>query len=324
MYWNINKTLSYNALFNFIVGARGTGKTYGSKKFVISDFLKSKGQFVYVRRYKEELRKRHLFFDDIKGEFPNTSFSVSGMTFNINDEPAGMAIPLSTAKIEKSTPFPNVNTIIFDEFILDKGFHHYLPDEVTNFLELYSTVARLRDVRVLFLSNALTMTNPYFLYFGINLPYGKNVQVKNDILIEMVSSEEYTETAKKTRFGQIIKDTPYGQYAIENQFLRDDNNFIQKKTKTARHIFIMIYKGTKYGVWQDFTQGLFFISEDYDPNCKISYSITMEDHTPNTFLLKGSKKGLFATFINAYKLGCVRFETMNTKNLMYDVIKLSL
>lgn len=170
MYWDINKSLSYNALFNFIIGARGVGKSYGAKKLAIQNFLKKGKQFVYVRRYKEELKKINKFFDDIKGEFPEHEFKVSPPNFIIDNKIAGTAIPLSTAKIEKSTPYPNVTFIIFDEFILDKGYHHYLPDEVTNFLELYSTVSRSRDVIVYFLSNALSITNPYFIYFNLSLP----------------------------------------------------------------------------------------------------------------------------------------------------------
>ena len=62
MYWDIGKPLSYNALFNFIVGARGTGKTYGFKQWAIKDFLKTGAQFVYVRRYKQEMKDIKNFF----------------------------------------------------------------------------------------------------------------------------------------------------------------------------------------------------------------------------------------------------------------------
>ena len=57
MFWDINKSVSRNCLFNFIVGNRGAGKTYGAKKYVINRFLKTGEQFVYIRRYKEELKK---------------------------------------------------------------------------------------------------------------------------------------------------------------------------------------------------------------------------------------------------------------------------
>lgn len=324
MYWDINNSASYNCLFNFIVGARGVGKTYGCKKWAIKDFLKNGNQFVYVRRYKEELKKLDKFFDDINDEFPHCEFKVHNKELKINGKVAGTAVALSTAKIEKSTPYPKVTKIIFDEFILDKGFHHYLPDEVTNFLELYSTIARTRDVKVYFLSNALTITNPYFIYFDLSLPYNKTIKAENDILLEVVKESEYEELASKTRFGKLISGTPYGDYAISNEFLRDDRNFIMKKTVTSKFVFTMVYKGKKYGVWIDYNVGLEFVSEDYDTSSLVVYSITIDDHTPNTMLLKGQKSCLVEQFIKFYKLGLVRFESINIKNMCNEIIKLTL
>ena len=34
-FYDYNRIKSYNTLFNFILSARGNGKTYGAKKFVI-------------------------------------------------------------------------------------------------------------------------------------------------------------------------------------------------------------------------------------------------------------------------------------------------
>ena len=324
MYWDINRCLSYNCLFNFIVGARGVGKTYGAKRFVIKKFLQNQEQFVYVRRYKDELKKMKRFFDDIEREFHTTEFKVSQPNFIINDEVAGTYMPLSTAKIEKSTPFPRVKTIIFDEFILDKGTHHYLPDEVTNFLELYSTVARDRDVRVLFLSNALTQTNPYFLYFDVHLPYGKNIYAKNDILIEMVVDEEYKQHMEQTLFGKMIAGTEYGNYNMGNEFLRDDSTFIEKKPDTVVYSFTMKYKDTYYGVWVDRMTGYLYVSYDVDSSNNYCYAVTQSDHQPNIVLLKGHISPLFDRFLLYYKRGYARFEDMNIKNLCQEILKLTL
>ena len=41
MWWDLKNTLSYNALFNFVVGSRGCGKTYGFKKWAAEDFIKN-------------------------------------------------------------------------------------------------------------------------------------------------------------------------------------------------------------------------------------------------------------------------------------------
>ena len=54
------------------------------------------------------------------------------------------------------------------------------------------------------------------------------------------------------------------------------------------------------------------------------YSITLDDHTPNTMLLKGGKSLILKGFIDNYKLGNVYFESMNLKNITYEIIRLSL
>lgn len=300
------------------------GKTYGFKKYAIKDFIKNKCQFVYVRRYKEELSDVSKFFNDIREEFPNVKLEVKGNVFSIDGEVAGYAIALSTSKIKKSVPYPRVNKICFDEFILDKGVYNYLPDEVVYLLELYETIARMRDVKMIFLSNAISITNPYFLFFNIGLPYGKNIMRKGDILIEYVEAEEFTEKKKETRFAKVIEGTAYASYAIENKYLRDNKNFIQKKTPNSNFYFTFIYKGKNYGVWVDYKAGVMTVSEDYDSSCKLVYAITNEDHKPNTLLLKGIKKGVyFKSFVEQYKLGNVRFENMNVKNICQEVIKMS-
>ena len=324
MFWDISRPLSYNALLNFIVGNRGGGKTYGAKEFCIKNFIKKDEQFIYLRRYKQELRRIGTFFEDIKNAFPDNELKVKGKEFYINNKLAGYALPLSTAKIEKSTAFPKVTTIVFDEFILDKGNYHYLQDEVTAFLEFYETVARSRPVRVLFLSNALTITNPYFLYFNIKIPYGSTISCKNDILIELVQDKEFIEMKKETRFAKIIEGTAYADYAIDNNFLRDTKTFVEKKSGTCNYVFSFAYKGEVYGVWRSFSQGKIWVSLDYDKTYAKTYALTKEDHTPNTLLLSSlNKSHNFKMFIEQYKMGNVYFESQNIKNICYEVVKLA-
>ena len=166
MWYDVNKTLSYNCLFNFVVGPRGVGKTYSCKRRVIKDFITKGQQFIYLRRYETEIKSSQidLFFDDIQHEFQDHALAVKKKCFYIDGKLAGWALPLSRASQFKSVPFPYVTKILFDEFIIDQGLIRYLPDEVQTFNEMYSTIARLRDVTVLFLSNAITFTNPYFPY----------------------------------------------------------------------------------------------------------------------------------------------------------------
>lgn len=323
MYWNINRSLSYNSLFHFIVGNRGAGKTYGFKKYAINDFLKTGRQFIYTRRYEKELKKTiGNFFNDIKHEFPDDEFSVKGDKLYINKELAGWGVALSTAKILKSNSFPNVNKIGFDEFILDKGHHRYLSDEVINFLEFYETVARTReDVRVWFLSNAITMSNPYFSFFKARVRYDKDIYlVKKDILIEFVANEDFIKMKKATRFGGIIDGTQYANYSINNEFLRDNNTFVSTKTDDCELEFIVKYRGKEYGSWVNINTGMMYFSNKFNPNFGQILSFTTEDHSENTFLMKSNSFAV-RQIRERFKHSMVRFETINIKNEILPLLE---
>lgn len=321
-YWDINRPLSYNALFNFIVGNRGGGKTYGCKKFVIKRFLKYKEEFIYLRRYKREFDDFKQFFADIAEEFPEHEFKVTGLKCYIDDELCGRGLVLSTSKIKKSVSYPKVTTIIFDEFIIDRGVYHYIQDEVTQFLECYETVSRMRDVRVFFLSNAITITNPYFLYFGLKIPYGSDISCKGDVLIQVYSNQDFIKAKKQTRFGKIIAGTKYEKYSVENEFLRDNKTFVEKKSGNCSLIFCFTYKGVVYGVWRSYSRGKMWVSLNYDQGYS-NYVLTKDDLTPNTLLISSLRDSRnFKQFVEQYKNGNVYFESVNIKNICYEIMRL--
>ena len=179
-YYDYDKVLGFNATFNFLVTSRGLGKTYGGIVMAVKDFLKNGNEFIYLRRYKTEISSaaKHLFDAiNLNKVFPGYNLLSEGNKFFIqklsddeNGEKSdkllmGHAVALSTANILKSTNFAKVRTIIYDEFLLGPGVFHYLPNEVEAFLDFYETVARMRDVRVFFLGNAITQSTPYFNYY---------------------------------------------------------------------------------------------------------------------------------------------------------------
>ena len=330
IYYDITNTITYDALYYFIIGERGCGKTYSSKKFCIRRFLKTGEQFVYLRRYKTELsesvgdEKDAKFFKKIKSEFPDHKFRVSGDKLYCDDKICGYALSLSTALILKSAEFDKVKTIIFDEFIIDQGSsYHYFKNEVEHFLEFYESIARLRDVRVLFLANAISITNPYFTYFDISLPYGnKNIKTFKEglILIEYIKNLKYREVKKASKFGKIIEGTKYSEYAIDNKFLRDNKSFVKKRNPKAKFFFTLISSNEYYGVWKDIYSADIFISNDYDPNCPIIFSFSPEDHTEESILTRFNNNGYLANIVNAYRLGNLFFDNQQIKNIFSELI----
>lgn len=264
MYYDYSKILSYNAFINFLVGERGVGKTYGASKFVTKSFINKDEEFVYIRRYKTELSKSvPEFFKPLiqNNEFPNHELTTKGGKFLIDNRTAGYSMTLTTAQNLKSTNFPKVKNIIFDEFIIEEGQHHYLKNEVENFLGLIETIARMRDVRIFMLANAVTITNPYFLYFDITLPYNTDIKTYKDglILVQYMYNPEYREAKANTKFGKLTAGTEYSKYANENNFRLDNKNFIEKKTGTSRCSFGIKYKDNTFGIWFDYSVGKIFV-----------------------------------------------------------------
>ena len=349
MYWNLRRTLTHNMLINIIVGNRGGGKSFGAKEYAIDKFIKTGEQFGYIRRYHDDLKvPMEQFFKDIIYKYPDYEFKTDSKYFYIRLKPsndkqkwtekdiAGYGFTLSTANNKKSIAYPNVTTLIFDEFLIDKGNQRYIKNEPIALLNLYETVARpgTNHPRVLLfmLANALTITNPYFLYWDLKMPTKQDKNGKwiwkhptRPILVEDVKNDIFIKRKKETEFGKLIEGTTYADYSIENKFLLDNDTFIEHKSSKARYYFTFIYLDNTLGVWADLTEGKMYVSKDIDPSYPIIYSITMKDHKPNTMFLKNRSRAIhFKSFIDNYSLGNVRFESINIKNICYEVIKLTL
>lgn len=326
IYYNYDRIISYDALLNILIGERGVGKTYGASKLVVKDFIKKHRQFVYLRRYKTELSKssKKFFSELIKNdEFPNHHLEVRGSTFVIDEEIAGYSMTLSTAQQLKGTNFTGVHYIIFDEFLIEEGQGHYLKNEVLSFLGLIESVARMHDIKVFMLANAVSEINPYFLFFDLTLPYNNDIKLFKDglILLQYMKNEAYRQAKKETKFGRLISGTEYEDYAVNNKFYDENNTFIEKKSGNAKFSFSFIYKGLTLGVWIDYDNGKMYISNDFINN-GLCFATTTEDQKPNTMLYSLAKKYFcWNSFIQNYKLGNVYFENMKIKNISKDVIK---
>ena len=330
MYYDLTKILSYNAFLNILIGGRGIGKTYSCSKFVAKQFIKKNEEFAYVRRYKTELKKSvPKFFDALNKneEFPGHKLLSKNNSFYIDDKICGYAFTLSTAQDLKSSNFSNVKYIIFDEFILEEGQKHYLKNEVEALLSLIETIARTRDVKVFLLANAVTIANPYFIYWDLTLPYGSDVKTFKDglILVNYIeSSEEFLNTKKNSSFGKLIEGTEFGEYAINNNFRLDNKTFVEKKTGSSKCSFAFQFKNKIYGAWFDYNAGKIFVSEDYTENVQF-FACTKDDQTPNTMLLSVAKDyTCWKLFVKNYKLGNVFFESLKIKQATQELLRIML
>lgn len=336
MWYDRAPLLSHNKILNMVLSNRGGGKTFDFTRFAIDKFKKKKKQTMWVRRYTNELKgtdgKPGILDDDAffkavikEGLYPDDKFEIKGNMGYINDEPAIWFVALSTSRGLKSMNFPDVDLIVFDEFLVTKGKSSYLPNEVEIFLDLYETVNRMRDdryaVRSVLLANNVTVVNPYFLYFKIKPKLDQRFTVKGEICVEFFLDAEYTEKKRNTAFGRLTAGTRYGQYAIENKALLDSDTFIQEKSAKAEFMLGMKYDGVMYGFWADYSAGLIFVNRQYDPSSYALYCLTKEDHDANLLLIKSlSDNKRVQRIVFAFRNGLLRFSDMQVKNQFYEYI----
>lgn len=322
IYYDINKTLSKQRLFNFVLGARGCGKSFAFKRKAVDNFLKRGEQFVYIRRYETELPAAEMrnFFDDIAEYYPDTDFRSYNGLFRINKQVAGWYIPLSKATMLKSVPFPNVTLIGFDEFIIEVGAIRYLPNEVRAFLECYSTISRDRDIPVLFLSNSISSTNPYFIYFDIKMEPGQTTKLTEFISVEYLSLQAFSEHMKSTKFGKLVAGTAYGEYAHENKFLLDTEDFISALPSNARYCCTFKVNTNDVGYYVDSISGLYFMSHKIDQTCPRVFALDISEHTEFTKLALRTNQFLISAIQN-FSMGTLRFTSIRIKNIVTPVLR---
>lgn len=187
-YYSLKPILKKNADYNIIFGERSNGKTYAALLYGLQCYIADGTQFAYIRRWREDLRGKRgetLFTSIVqngviekisKGKY-NRVFAKGGKYYLSKYDPATdstetdetpfcYSFALSEQEHEKSTSYPNVNIIIFDEFLTR---HYYLPDEFMLFMNLLSTIIRQRNnVKIFMLGNTVNKYCPYFKEFGLN------------------------------------------------------------------------------------------------------------------------------------------------------------
>lgn len=187
-YYNLKNILNENADYNLIIGERSNGKTYACLKYVLEDFYNNGNEFIYLRRWKEDIQSKRAetVFSALiangeiekitKGNFNNIVF-YRGKYFlaNYDAETKKMtaskkvccySMALTEVEHDKSTSYPKVKNIIFDEFLTRK---YYLPDEFVIFMNVLSTVIRdKKDIKIFMLGNTVNKFCPYFDEMGLN------------------------------------------------------------------------------------------------------------------------------------------------------------
>lgn len=208
-----------------VVGARGTGKTYGCFKWLIQN----NQRFIYLRRLKSQLDECKK---DAGNPFKklNTDLNInikpfsSGGTIAFNyEEKAGVnvavGVALSVVANLRGIDFSDYDYIVFDEFISSDG-ERPIKNEFQAFLNFYETVNRNRElegkpaVKCIMLGNANRISNPYFSGWRCM----KRV-------LNMIRGNQYVwRTDDKTRMIILLLDSPISERKQETVLYQNANN----------------------------------------------------------------------------------------------------
>lgn len=184
-YYSLREIMKRDAQYNMIIGERSNGKTYAVERLILSNFFDKKGEGAIIRRWREDFRNKRgqqmftPFVTDgtlIKmshGDYNDIIFKL-GTWFLVNKDISGNIVEsvpfcysfaLSESEHDKSTSYPNVTTILFDEFLTRS---YYLNDEFIIFCNVISTIVRDRDnVKIYMCGNTVNKYSPYFSEMGL-------------------------------------------------------------------------------------------------------------------------------------------------------------
>ena len=186
-FYNLNSILKTNSTYNMIIGERSNGKTYATLKYGIEQYFKNGSQIAIIRRWQTDIRgnrasevfKALLSNNEIykisKGKYQGIhyyggkyylcNYGDNGKAIYSDNDVIAYPFSLSDTEHNKSISYPDIRTIIFDEFLTRQV---YLPDEFILFMNTISTIVRERtDVKIFMLGNTVNKYSPYFEEMGL-------------------------------------------------------------------------------------------------------------------------------------------------------------
>lgn len=183
-FYSLDEIDKRNATYNVIIGERSNGKTFSVLQRILENYIKRREQGSIIRRWDLDFKRGRgdamfaslvnegmLINTDYDGiEFKSGRWYLYRYDYDLNkklleDEPFCYSFSLSNMEHDKSTSYPRITTIVFDEFLSRTT---PLPDEFVLFMNCISTIIRHRDnVKIYMLGNTVNKDSIYFKEMGL-------------------------------------------------------------------------------------------------------------------------------------------------------------
>lgn len=346
MYYDWQKTFTYDADVTMVIGARDVGKTFGLREQFLRDYMRDGSRFVALSRTKARIPKLSAgFFDGviaktednklqewINEERPvfRTSLSRMQVGHTLNNGKAsdfkdiGYFVALSRKQDAKEETFVNVRRLVLDEAIIEpdeRQYSRYQRDEWGKLASIVDSCSRERPDQtahkpnVYLLANACDLVNPWFQELGINtIPeYGRHWYRNKTFLLDYVDPSAYEGDYADAKLdgtvsGRMLRGRSGAKSYAQNAFeVRLD--LVADRSANARYEEGFIYRGQIFGVWVDVKQALTFITPTFAQGIyRPMYALTSEDNRINYLTAKKAEKAL-RDLVQLYSVGAIRFTT---------------
>lgn len=286
-FYSLDRILPFNADYNIIIGQRSNGKTtsvqrYALEQYVYSDYTQQLG---IVRRWETDFKGKNgqQMFENVvalgwveeltNGEYNSIYYysqrwwlvkynTETGEKEKQDNQPFAFGFSLNSQEHYKSTSYPNITTILFDEFLTAT---YYMPDEFITFQNLLSTIIRQRDnVKIFMCGNTINKYCPYFSEMGL---YNIKNQEQNTI-------DLYTYGEGKLRVAVEYCDVVEATKKA-NKYFAFDNPKLKMITEGAWEVKIHPHLPVKYAPKN--IEYIFFI--EFDRELMQGEIIRVEDKT---------------------------------------------
>lgn len=246
-YLNVRYCLNFNCPFTFIIGGRGTGKTFGAQLVCIED----NKTYMLMRRTQAQadLISKPDFSPvnpvlDFMGRYARVKSATqyNGVIYSA-DSPEddaeltlhGYTAALSTFSNLRGFDGSGIDVLLFDEFIPERH-ERALKNEADAFFNVYETINRNRELSgakpltALCLSNSNSLASPILTALNL-VKVLERMQVKGQseyinpqtgVAIFLLYHSPISEAKQKTALYKATANTDFSRMALENAFSYDD------------------------------------------------------------------------------------------------------
>lgn len=268
-YLNAPAILDLGLTFNFIVGGRAVGKTYG----FLSAVVDRKSPFILMRRTqaqadiisKEDFSPFKAICIDRGFDISTESAGKYAARFVMNEEPIGYICALSTIANMRGFDASDIQVLLYDEFIPEKH-ERPIKNEGAAFLNAYETINRNRElkgakpVQVVCMANAFNIANPIFMELGLvgiaEKMKSKNQEIYIDrnrsIALIMPTSERIKSQKSRTALYKLTEHSDFNRMALNNDFVYNPTDNVKpqplneyKPLVTVGEITVYTHKSKK-------------------------------------------------------------------------------